>query len=686
MVEQLQMKRTSPKQQLQKQKMIFRRVVRFLSYCVVYGVLFNVVFVRYGSESNDSDDTGRRRRSTGGGGRGNGGVTVVEATWSPHIHPQQKINIVTGTAAATTTPSVSADFEVEQKERRRYLNDLDEQQQEETETLESDESWWGMFTSYWNDQKDNVVDPVRSSLTRFRRDVGLEQQRHRYRQQHQQEQGERCTSADSSSRLSSYWNLNGRPPRGGSVSSMVSDDVNYTDHHQQQHHDQYQHQPGQQVYEQRLQHYQQQYKEHRDQSLHEGTPTMTSPATTVSADAQQEQQQLHQQLQDQSHQTMYAEKRVVQTVQYSSQNQYQEQPLQGVRQHEEAKPFVPPNVQIKHVSLALQVTTEWNRRLLRGINRFRIWSRKFAHQQNEPIDNNNSARNVDDENGNHRSIDHGSTHGTVPPGGQQEQSIYQGYEEQNVDQYYGQRPINVHPSRVWHPPIPMTMTASPSSDVDEETNEELTVFHAKYPATQSTSSSSPTVVSKQCDGIRKWGPDMEVYLEGLVELFSLNPTTDSTKTESDGDNGGGMIELPLAMIYLDRACSVDTPRTLYQGYRQETPRDGKIRVVAPCPFCSPRTVHRLALAALLLAIETVRGTQQMEEACQGVIAEVSKLSTVDSRSSPSVSLLPPDLTADQLLHMVQWMKAALGDAGQLVSVEEMRAWGDSWESTFGSSS
>eukprot|EP00529_Nitzschia_sp_RCC80_P016752 CAMPEP_0113478042 /NCGR_PEP_ID=MMETSP0014_2-20120614/20531_1 /TAXON_ID=2857 /ORGANISM="Nitzschia sp." /LENGTH=645 /DNA_ID=CAMNT_0000371179 /DNA_START=76 /DNA_END=2009 /DNA_ORIENTATION=+ /assembly_acc=CAM_ASM_000159 len=645
MVEQLQMKQSNPKHRPQKQKKRFRRVVRVLSYCVAYAVLLNVVFVRYSYDDiNGNNDTGRRRRRSTGGG---GGVTVVEATWSPHFHPQQKVNIVTG--ASTKPPSLSVDFEVQQQQRREHLN----HHQEETEEEES-ESWWGMFTSYLHDQKDDVVDPVRSSLNRFRREVGLQQ-----RQQQQQEG--RHTSGDSSSRLSSFWDLNGRPPRGGSMSSMVSDDVNYTDHHQQQHK-----QPlDQQVYEQRLQRYQQQYHENYDRSLHQGTPTMDPPATTVSADAQQEQQQ--QQQLDQQHQTVYAERRVVQTVQYTGQQQYQEQPVQKeVKPQEQEKPFVPPNVQIKHVSLALHVTSEWNRRLSHGINRFRIWSRKFAHEQNDPIDN-NGVGNVNDNNDNdhRRSIYHSSTHGAVPPGGQQEQ--------QNVDQYYGQRPINVHPSRVWHPPIPMTMTTSQSEDVDEETNEELTVFHAKHQVRRSTSSSlSTSVVSKQCDGVRNWGPDMEPYLEGLVELFSLKPETGSSKTEND-DNNEGMIELPLAMIYLDRACSVDTPRTLYQGYRQETSTDGKIRVVAPCPFCSPRTVHRLALAALLLAIESVRGTQQMEKACQGVIEEVSKASTSDSRSSSSVSLLPSDLTADQLLHMVQWMKAALGDAGQLVSVEEMRA-------------
>lgn len=180
---------------------------------------------------------------------------------------------------------------------------------------------------------------------------------------------------------------------------------------------------------------------------------------------------------------------------------------------------------------------------------------------------------------------------------------------------------------------------------------------------------------------------MQTYLERLVDLFDLKPTAISgTKQDDSVNSGGGMIELPLAMIYLDRACSVETPRTLFQGYRQQMTVGGdnvfvsgaRIGVVAPCPFCTPRTVHRLVLAALLLAIECVNGTQRMEEVCQRVIEEVSK-SSVTTTSA----LLPSDLTSSQLLQMVRWMKAALGDAGLLVSVEEMNFWVESFEAIFG---
>jgi hypothetical protein len=271
-------------------------------------------------------------------------------------------------------------------------------------------------------------------------------------------------------------------------------------------------------------------------------------------------------------------------------------------QTQEEIPFHPPVVHLKHVSMALRLTSEWNRRLLEGINRLKSWGRgkRLAFQ-------------------NHYYKDAATHHQQqAPPSG-------------NVVLMdpYGDVPINVHPSRTWQPPI----QALSSEDEDEE----LTVFHAKAPGDLSLSKSDDRNATPQKIGVPRgvchWGPDLLEYLTLIVEILGV-------------DAEGG-VEIPLAMIYIDRACSVETARS---------------NGVAACPFCTPRTVHRLSLVALLIAIEAVHGQQQLEDA-------FSKLTSLG---------IPPL----ELHQMVDWMRAALGDTGPLVTMDQMREWSRSWEAIF----
>jgi hypothetical protein len=570
-------------------------------YCLLYTILLNLVFVQYS----------------------------VLATWSPHRHPLQHHNNNNLGIVDLRQQYQSDDLvgDIVEDDEDVDADKYDEIKSQTTEPRSSSSSsslsrpssltWWGVLTSYWYDGDINDVDPVRRSIERFRR-------LHQYRD---------------------------RPPRGGSSSTSTFPEDNNTDQQQylqQQHYHQY-HQQHQQYYEQQ----QQKQQPHRD------ALNMAHPSDTQQDQQLQSQQQLpYDDSYHPNHQSAQYDHQQQLQQHYHRQHHYQQQPAAVVivTREKEEPPFVPPNVQLEHVSLALRLTSEWNRRLTNGINRLKKWKK---------TGNNN-----------------------------------QGHDEQQQE---GHRPVNVHPSRVWHPPIRNSAT----NDEGDDDTDELTVFHAKQPALVASSPSS-------CLGVRHWGPDMESYLEGLVELFGLNNIKNSHKKQNqpstDGNTGGaaaaansdsGMIELPLAMIYLDRACSVDTPRTLFQGYYHQHQQQqssngivggisngggggGRIGVVAPCPFCTPRTVHRLALAALLLAVECVHGTQRMEEACARVIEQVSSSSTTDSSSA--AALLPADMTANQLLPMVQWMKAALGDAGLLVTIDEMKAWVDSWEAVFGPSS
>ena len=89
------------------------------------------------------------------------------------------------------------------------------------------------------------------------------------------------------------------------------------------------------------------------------------------------------------------------------------------------------------------------------------------------------------------------------------------------------------------------------------------------------------------------------------------------------------VVLSLAMIYLDRACSVETLRT----------NNG----IVPCPFASDRTVHRLWLSALLTAARVVSG--------HPVVLQKEHLESLG-------------LSAHNVTEMMAWMEIALEGADE----------------------
>ena len=163
-------------------------------------------------------------------------------------------------------------------------------------------------------------------------------------------------------------------------------------------------------------------------------------------------------------------------------------------------------------------------------------------------------------------------------------------------------PININPPRSWIPPI------------EEESSEDI--FHAKNPR----KSSSADELRR---GVARWGPDLLPYLEPVFKLLGIS------------SNG---VEIPLTMIYLDRACSVETLRS---------------NGCPPCPFCMPRTVHRLSVISLFLTTQAVDGNRSINEYYQ--------------------DLESLDIPQNQLEQMVDWMRAALGDDGLYVTVGQKNA-------------
>ena len=189
--------------------------------------------------------------------------------------------------------------------------------------------------------------------------------------------------------------------------------------------------------------------------------------------------------------------------------------------------------------------------------------------------------------------------------------------------------VHVHPSQQWQPPIRSrtssrnhhTVARGPSGRLVyvESDNTKLTLFHAKSPRTASG--------KKQRRGAARWGPDLHLYLQHLTRLLNVQDDP---------------LVMGLAILYLDRACSVETPRS-----------DG----TKPCPYVSPRTVHRLILTSLLIATRAVSPTP------------------VDTASLEASLGIPKE----QLDQMEYWMEVALGDAGLYVTQDQLRDFFHKWE-------
>lgn len=156
--------------------------------------------------------------------------------------------------------------------------------------------------------------------------------------------------------------------------------------------------------------------------------------------------------------------------------------------------------------------------------------------------------------------------------------------------------------------------------------EARTIFHAKNSRPESAEGLS-------LFGTERWGPSLQEFTQQLVDMLELSQEQSS-------------VVLALAMIYLDRASSVETSRS--SG-------------LPPCPFCSCQTVHSLLLSAACTAAR-VAGGRPVE------------------LSDEQLGML--GITARDISEMMAWMEGALGDLGYFVSMEEMQKFKTHWERAF----
>jgi hypothetical protein len=164
----------------------------------------------------------------------------------------------------------------------------------------------------------------------------------------------------------------------------------------------------------------------------------------------------------------------------------------------------------------------------------------------------------------------------------------------------------------------------------DETTANTFVFHVLDCATQSL----------------QWKADFHLFLDQL--LGEVVNESDNTRSSS---SDVASLERTLAMIYLDRACSVDTPRSFLYSKR--------------LPFCTPRTVHGLTLAAVLLAVNAVRG-------------DSVDMNVIYARAQQTFGI-----SRETCLTMEQEMRSALGDSGIYVTPDELLRWKRQWEGRFG---
>jgi len=264
-------------------------------------------------------------------------------------------------------------------------------------------------------------------------------------------------------------------------------------------------------------------------------------------------------------------------------------------------------IDVSSISLALRLTCELNRRLQSSSRNIPANTVKRSHDPWESADHSASSRV-------HFHGGHQDIQEAQPP------SYYNEEEEYNGGGSYEEAMVHVHPSQTWSPPISRLSW----QEQQQEGDPLLTVFHAKSPR-------------EGASGVLRWGPDLEAFIHSLFHQCFQISSLESQSTL-----------LTMAMIYLDRACSVETIRRSSDG---------------GCPYLTPRTVHRLVLTAMTLAQRTLyHGTEQ---------------SSIRSCIEQTFGISPTELHSMEYL-----MISALGDYGTDIPNEQYHQFTHQFQHTF----
>jgi len=266
-------------------------------------------------------------------------------------------------------------------------------------------------------------------------------------------------------------------------------------------------------------------------------------------------------------------------------------------------------------SLALRLTVEINRRLRRGTEAPPAY------------------RNTDDDSLRHLHmdlVDEGEASELPPPPPPPQPQQHQSSWQMQPFRQKTQEPQNQN-EHEWQPKIrrPDAESGGTYSNCNQHT-----IFHADRPR------NGP--VAESLAGDKRWRLDLHQYIEEICRAMECS-------------NEDTPLVLARALMYLDRACSVETER--HYGYQNESSQ--------PCPPLLPQTVHRLVLAAMVLSCRVSRGQGGIEY--DGAYCEISTQFGVASNS---------------LATMEAVMRDALGGEGLWIDFYKLVQYLSAWRETF----
>jgi len=189
----------------------------------------------------------------------------------------------------------------------------------------------------------------------------------------------------------------------------------------------------------------------------------------------------------------------------------------------------------------------------------------------------------------------------------------------------------------------------PTKSEDENEEEELTLFHQG----KANANTDKKKNEEHLIGVRRWGPDLTLYLTELHKALESSP-----------------LSLAYALIYLDRACSVETQRS--RSYSHYHTNHSPTSITTRCPYLTPRTVHRLLLTAMVMAAKATDPETIIKSNAVGVAQyESSSKKYADKLKAFGVS-------ETALAAMEAAMLAALGDERTYVSEHQLHACFRTW--------
>lgn len=124
----------------------------------------------------------------------------------------------------------------------------------------------------------------------------------------------------------------------------------------------------------------------------------------------------------------------------------------------------------------------------------------------------------------------------------------------------------------------------------------------------------------------------------------------------------------ITLIYLDRACSVETDRTSPNGDQ-----------FLPCPFLNTSNVHRLFLTANILALRTYRNELPHSLQYHDDITRYYAMALHTDKDSDDFI---QQISEFELGNMLEWMVQSLGSEGLTIHVSEVNSFIEKWLNLF----